>query len=147
MADRPSAADLIWTDVGIWVRTIIGVLLLTLAILFMTHGQLFGVVPLAFGALFAFEIARQVALLRILGARGVFADGTLVREDAPEGESDWWSGYYQFEHAGRRYEHRESSFMFRPKSTHGTVVGILFDPLDPQRAVVRGKYDNISAPR
>ena len=80
-------------------------------------------------------------LLRILGARGVFAQGLLAEQFEPEGESDWWLGNYEFEFGGRRYEHRVTSFMFSPRSSHGTVVGILFDPADPSRAVVRGRFD------
>jgi hypothetical protein len=34
--------------------------------------------------------------------------------------------------------------MFSPRSSHGTVVGILFDPVDPSRAVVRGQFDQVS---
>ncbi|HEY6204044.1 MAG TPA: hypothetical protein VI056_13515, partial [Candidatus Limnocylindria bacterium] len=89
-------------------------------------------------------IVRKVMLLRILGARGVFAQGLLAREAEPQGDSDWWWGSYEFEFGGRRYEHQVGSFMFSPRSSHGTVVGILFDPVDPSRAVVRGRFDQAS---
>ena len=127
---------------GTWVRSILGAVLLVIAVALLAGGHIFGIVPLAAVAWFAFEIVRRVGLLRILGARGVLAEALLVWEAAPEGESDWWSGCYEFHFGGRRYEHRLSSFMVSPKSSHGTVVGILFDPVDPNRAVVRGRFDH-----
>ena len=129
------------SDSGIWVRAIIGTPLVAWGLVLLGRGQLVGLLPLAFVVWFAFNIVRKVMLLRILGARGVFAQGLLARQSEPEGDSDWWSGDYEFEFRGRRYEHRVGSFMFSPRSSHGTVVGILFDPVDPNRAVVRGRFD------
>ena len=144
MTERPSGAELLLTDSGFWVRAIIGTPLLVASLILLQRGQLFGLLPLAFVLWFAFDIVRKVMLLRILGARGVFAQGLLARQSEPEGDSDWWSGDYEFEFGGRRYEHRVGSFMFSPRSSHGTVVGILFDPVDPSRAVVRGRFDQAS---
>ena len=144
MTERPSAAELVLTDSGFWVRAIIGTPLVAASLILLGRGQLVGLLPLAFVVWFAFDIVRKVMLLRILGARGVFAQGLLTREDAPQGDSDWWSGAYEFEFGGRRYEHRVGSFIFSPRSSHGTVVGILFDPVDPSRAVVRGRFDQTS---
>lgn len=144
MTERPSGAELVLTDTGIWVRALIGTPLFAASLILLQRGQLIGLLPLAFVAWFAFDIVRKVLLLRILGARGVFAQGLLSREDEPQGDSDWWSGTYEFEFGGGRYEHRVGSFMFSPRSSHGTVVGILFDPVDPNRAVVRGRFDQAS---
>jgi hypothetical protein len=144
MTERPSAAELAMTDAGIWVRVIIGTPLLAAGLLLLQRGELYGMLTFAAVAWFALEIVRKVMLLRILGARGVFAQGLLARQSEPEGDSDWWSGIYEFEFGGRRYEHRVSSLMFSPRSSHGTVVGILFDPVDPSRAVVRGRFDQAS---
>jgi hypothetical protein len=104
----------------------------------------FGLLPLAFVVWFAFDIVRKAMLLQILGARGVFAQGLLAREFEPDSDSDWRWAEYEFEFGGRRYEHRVGSFMFSPRSSHGTVVGILFDPTNPDRAVVRGRFDQVS---
>jgi|SRR6185503_9736425 len=144
MTERPSGAELVLTDSGIWVRMIIGAPLFAATLVLLGRGQLAGLPALAFVVWFAFDIVRKVMLLRILGARGVFAQGLLARQFGPEGDSDWWSGHYEFEFGGRRYEHRVGSFMFSPRSTHGTVVGILFDPVDPSRAVARGRFDQAS---
>ena len=144
MTERPSAAELVLTDSGFWVRAIIGTPLVAASLILLGRGQLVGLLPLAFVVWFAFDIVRKVMLLRILGARGVFALGVLAGQSEPEGDSDWWSGDYEFEFGGRRHEHRVGSFMFSPLSTHGTVVGILFDPVDPSRAVVRGRFDQTS---
>jgi hypothetical protein len=141
MTERPSGAALVLTDSGIWVRAIIATPLFAASVLLLQRSVLAGLLPLALAVWFAFDIVRQVMLLRILGARGVFAQGLLAREHEPRGDSDWWSGDYEFEFGGRRYEHRVGSFMFSPRSSHGTVVGILFDPVDPSRAVVRGRFD------
>lgn len=143
MRARPSFAELVAFDGGLWVRSIIGVALLWAGLALLARGQLFGLFLLAGVAWFAYEIFRRVALLRTLGARGILAKALLIREDAPDGESDWWSGQYEFEFEGRRYEHRALSFMFSPRSSHGTVVGIVFDPLDPERAVIRDRYDQV----
>jgi hypothetical protein len=144
MTERPSGAELVMTDAGIWVRATIGTPLFAVGLTLLGRGQLSGLLPLALVVWFAFDIVRKVRLLRILGARGVFAQGLLARESEPEGDSDWWSGDYEFEFGGRRYEHRVGSFMFSSRSSHGTVVGILFDPVDPSRAVVRGRFDQTS---
>ena len=143
MTERPSAAELVLTDSGIWVRAIIGTPLLVASLILLQRGALAGLLPLAFVVWFAFDIVRKVLLFRILGARGVFAQGLLVRQSQPEG-SDWEWADYEFEFGGRRYEHRIGSFIFSPRSSHGTVVGILFDPVDPSRAVVRGRFDQAS---
>jgi hypothetical protein len=144
MTERPSGAELVLTDVGIWVRVIIGTPLFAASVLLLQRGQLLGLFFLVAVVWLSFEIVRKVMLLRILGARGVFAQGLLARQFEPEGDSDWWWGNYEFEFGGRRYEHRVGSFMFSPRSSHGTVVGILFDPVDPSRAVVRGRFDQVS---
>ena len=144
MTERPSGAELVLTDAGIWVRAIIGTPLLAASLIVLQRGQVFGLLPLAFVVWFAFDIVRKVMLLRVLGARGVFAQGLLARQSEPEDDSDWWSGDYEFEFGGRRYEHRVGSWMLSPFSSHGTVVGILFDPVDPSRAVVRGRFDRAS---
>jgi hypothetical protein len=144
MTERPSAAELVLTDSGIWVRLIIGTPLFAASLILLGRGQLAGLLPLAFVVWFAFDIVRKAMLLRILGARGVFAQGLLAREFEPDGDSDWRWAEYEFEFGGRRYEHRVGSLMFSPRSSHGTVVGILFDPVDPSRAVVRGRFDQAS---
>ena len=144
MTERPSGAELVLTDAGIWVRAIIGTPLLAASLILLQRGALAGLLPLAFVVWFAFDIVRKVILLRILGVRGVFAQGRLAQEFEPRGDSDWWMGAYEFEFGGRRYEHRIGSFIFSPRSSHGTVVGILFDPVDPSRAVVRGRFDQAS---
>ena len=144
MTERPSGAELVLTDTGIWVRALIGAPLFAASLILLQGGQAVGLLPLFFVAVFAFEVVRKAMLLRILGARGVFAQGLLAREDEPDSDTDWRWGTYEFEFGGRRYEHRVGSFMFSPRSSHGTVVGILFDPVDPSRAVVRGRFDHAS---
>ena len=144
MTERPSGAALVLTDTGIWVRAIIGTPLLAASLILLGRGQLAGLLPLAFVLWFAFDIVRKAMLLRILGARGVFAQGLLAREFEPDGDSDWRWAEYEFEFGGRRYEHRVGSLMFSPRSSYGTVVGILFDPVDPSRAIVRGRFDQAS---
>lgn len=141
---RPSGAELALLDAGLWVHSTVGAALLVAGLLLLQGGQLFGVALLAAVVLFALEIVRRMALIRILGARGVLTQGLLIhQEDDPKGESAWWSGHYEFHVEGRRYEHRVSSFMFSPRSSYGTVVGILFDPVDPDRALVRGRFDRV----
>jgi hypothetical protein len=132
------------TDSGVWVRLIIGTPLFAASLILLQRGEFIGLLPLAFVVWFAFDIVRKAMLLRILGARGVFAQGLLAREFEPDGDSDWRWAEYEFEFGGRRYEHRAGSLMFSPRSSHGTVVGILFDPVDPSRAVVRGRFDQAS---
>ena len=144
MTERPSGAELVLTDSGFWVRAIIGAPLVAASLILLGRGQLVGLLPLVFVVWFAFDIVRKVMLLRILGARGVSAQGLLAREFEPDGDSDWRWATYEFEFGGRRYEHQVGSFMFSPRSSHGTVVGILFDPVDPSRAVVRGRFDQAS---
>jgi hypothetical protein len=109
MTERPSGAELVLTDSGIWVRAIIGTPLFAASLILLGRGQLAGLLPLAFVVWFAFDIVRKVMLLRILGARGVFAQGLLAHEDEPDGDSDWRWGTYEFEFGRRRYEHRVGS--------------------------------------
>ena len=132
------------TDAGFWVRVIVGTPLLAASLILLGRGQLAGLLPLVFVVWFAFAIVRKVMLLRILGARGVFAQGLLAREFEPDGDSDWRWAEYEFEFGGRRYSHQVGSLMFSPRSSYGTVVGILFDPVDPSRAVARGRFDQAS---
>lgn len=144
---RPSGAELVLSDTGIWVRSIVSVVLLLIGLILLGRGQLFGLVFLAAVAWYMFEIVRRVALLRALGARGVMTEGHLMHENEPWGETDWRSAEYEFHALGRAYQHHVVSFMVSPRSSHGTVVGIIFDPVDPTRAVVRGRFDGVEAPR
>src|SRR3954451_11021703 len=97
MTERPSGTELMLTDAGMWVRVIIGTPLFAASLLLLQRGQAVGLLPLAFAVWFAFDIVRQAMLLRTLGERGVFAQGLLAQESEPRGDSDWWSGTYEFE--------------------------------------------------